>query len=119
MRTVSIGAAVVFGLLLVGVGGYQFAAYRYSHLMEQRVEEKHKDISLLLSMMADIADHRSRDEHELADWKFETAHEQLESHVRAGGPRPAEFVLDIVEVDQLPADEEDEEDDDEGEPNEG
>ena len=116
MRTLGIAAAVVLGLLAAGVGGYQLATYRYSHLMEQRVEEKDKDISLLLSMIADIADHRSRDEHELADWKFETAHEQLESHVRAGGPRPAEFVLDIVEVDQLPADEED---DDEDEPNEG
>ena len=108
MRTLGIAVAIIAGLVIAGVAGYQFAAHQYSRQMDQQTKELKKDISLLLSLMADIADHRSRGEDELADWKFEAGHGELDSHVRAGGRRPSQFVLDIVEVDQLPPEDEEE-----------
>lgn len=116
MRILKIIAGLLVAISLAGLIGYQIAAMTYARENQDREDQQRKEISLILSVIADIADHRSRDETEIADWKFNQIHGSLESYVRAGGGPPSQFAYDIVEATEVPdEDDEEEEDDDEEE----
>ena len=100
--------------LLAGAIGYQIAASDYARKNQEREAQLQKEISLILSVIADIADHRSRDETEIADWKFSQIHGSLESYVRAGGGPPSQFAYDIVEATEVSDEDDEEDEDDEG-----
>lgn len=113
MRTFLIAAAILLSLILALVVGYQAAAFRYNASMAEQRKEAKYELSLMLSMLSDIADHRGRGEEEIALWKFREAHGGLEEHIRGGGPPPSVFVLDIIETVEIPEEDpsvEDEED---------
>ena len=108
MRTLWLAAATFLAVAIVGGVGYQVAVYRCESLLAEQRKQAKLELSLMLSLLSDIADHREKDEHEIARWKFDEAHGRLEEHIRGGGPLPSVFVPDIVEVIEVPA--EDEED---------
>jgi len=104
MRKLIIVIGVLIGVVVAGLAGYQAASTRYADRQSQREQQLERELSMMLSMLADIADHRKRGEIELANWKFQAAHGGLEGYIRDGGPEPTKFVLDIVEVSEMPQD---------------
>lgn len=113
MRMWTLIVGFLVAVSLAGVIGYQIAATAYSQENQDREDKLQKEISLILSVIADIADHRGRDEAEIADWKFNQIHGELESYVRAGGGAPSQFAYDIIEATEIPEEDEEEADLDE------
>ena len=118
MRMWILAAGIFMAIAMAGAAGYQIAALAYTDDNQEREEQLQKEISLILASIADISDHRSRGESEIADWKFSQIHENLEAYVRAGGGPPSQFVYDIVETTDVPEEDDDEdevEEDEDGE----
>lgn len=103
MRQIYLALGMLICVVGAGLGGYQWASMRLANQQSLRERQLERELESMLSMLADIADHRKRGENDLANWKFEAAHEGLEGYIRDGGPGPTEFVLDIVEISELPA----------------
>lgn len=106
MRTFLVLIGLVLGASVGAIVGYQIAAHRYAELNLARENQLQREIALMLTVVVDIEDFQNNGQAELAQWKFTELRNSLEHYLRGGGPDPTQFVPRIVEVTEIPSEDE-------------